>query len=95
MKFTEMGLSPETLKSIQSLGFETLVHVRVDAKPVLSPDILESIPEPENAPAVGEGETVVVARLPAGTKVDEGQPLSLAVDLPQVKFFDPGTGRAL
>jgi multiple sugar transport system ATP-binding protein len=86
-----------TVVIAESLGFETLVHVRVDAKPVRSPDVLESIPEQGGLPsALGDAEKLtLVARLPAGVKVDEGQPLALAVDLTQLKFFDLATGEAL
>jgi hypothetical protein len=86
-----------TVVIAESLGFETLLHVRVDAKPVVSADVLDSIPEPGNALSglAETDETTFVARLPAGTRVDEGQRLRLAVDLPQVKFFDLASGRAL
>ena len=35
MKFNEMGLSPETLKSIQALGFETPTPIQEQAIPIL------------------------------------------------------------
>jgi len=35
MKFTEMGLSPDTLKSIEALGFETPTPIQEQAIPVL------------------------------------------------------------
>ncbi|MEA2068735.1 MAG: DEAD/DEAH box helicase [Verrucomicrobiota bacterium] len=35
MKFTDMGLSPETLQSIQSLGFETPTPIQEQAIPIL------------------------------------------------------------
>ncbi len=35
MKFTDMGLSPETLKSIQALGFETPTPIQEQAIPIL------------------------------------------------------------
>ncbi|VGO20633.1 DEAD/DEAH box helicase [Pontiella sulfatireligans] len=35
MKFTEMGLSPETLQSIQALGFETPTPIQEQAIPIL------------------------------------------------------------
>ena len=35
MKFNDMGLSPETLQSIQSLGFETPTPIQEQAIPVL------------------------------------------------------------
>jgi multiple sugar transport system ATP-binding protein len=83
-----------TVVIAESLGFETLVHIRIDAKPVESPDVLEAVPDSEH-PAGATGQTTLVARLPAGTAVDEGQPLALTVDLTQVKFFDLNTGCAI
>ncbi|MBT8041826.1 MAG: DEAD/DEAH box helicase, partial [Pontiella sp.] len=35
MKFTDMGLSPDTLKSIQALGFETPTPIQEQAIPIL------------------------------------------------------------
>jgi ATP-dependent RNA helicase DeaD len=35
MKFTDMGLSPETLKSVQALGFETPTPIQEKAIPIL------------------------------------------------------------
>lgn len=35
MKFTEMGLSPDTLKSVQALGFETPTPIQEQAIPIL------------------------------------------------------------
>ena len=83
-----------TIVIAESLGFETLAHIRIDAKPVESPDVLDAVPEAEH-PEGATGQTTLVARLPAGTALDEGQPLALTVDLTQVKFFDLNTGRAI
>ena len=35
MKFTELGLSPDTLKSLETLGFETATPIQAEAIPVL------------------------------------------------------------
>jgi multiple sugar transport system ATP-binding protein len=81
----------------ESLGSETLVHVRIDARPVTTADVRDSVPDPVglSSPTDGARQMTLVARLPAGTTVEEGQPLALAVDLTQVKLFDLETGRAL
>ena len=84
----------------ESLGFETLVYVAIEAKPVTRPEVLESLAEPESVAFASEGvrrgtSTTLVARLPAGASVKEGQQLTLAVDPSRIQFFDLASGRAI
>ena len=84
----------------ESLGFETLVYVAIEAKPVTRPEVLESLAEPESVAFASEGvrrgtSTTLVARLPAGASVKEGQQLTLAVDPGRIQFFDLANGRAI
>ena len=84
----------------ESLGFETLVYLELDAKPVLRAEVLESLPEAEpggraSTQLIDTSTTTLVARLPAGTTVTEGQRLTLAVDSRQLDFFDLDNGRAI
>jgi multiple sugar transport system ATP-binding protein len=80
----------------ESLGFETLAHVAVAATPITSPDVLESAPDAAAAGLHGsERTTTVVARLPAGTALQEGRPVELAVDLTKLQVFDLESGQAL
>ena len=84
----------------ESLGFETLVYVAIEAKPVTRPEVLESLAEPESVAFAREGvrrgtSTTLVARLPAGASVKEGQQLTLAVDPNRIQFFDLASGRAI
>jgi multiple sugar transport system ATP-binding protein len=84
----------------ESLGFETLVYLDVDAKPVSRAEVLESLPDAASGDPVSTqlrdpSTTTLVARLPAGTPVTEGQPLTLAVDPGRLDFFDLGNGRAI
>jgi multiple sugar transport system ATP-binding protein len=84
----------------ESLGFETLVYVDIDAKPVWRAEVLESLPDPETGArasrqTLGDMSTTLVARLPAGMAVREGEPLTLAVDPDRLDFFDLDNGRAI
>jgi multiple sugar transport system ATP-binding protein len=82
----------------ESLGFETLVYVAVKADPVSRSEVLESSPEPETPQLSTERHTqtaTFVARLPAGTSVTDGQPLTLVVDARRIQLFDLENGRAL
>jgi multiple sugar transport system ATP-binding protein len=92
-----------TVLVAESLGFETLAHVRVDAPPVSHPEIFDTAPEldssglastEEGADAVPSG-AGFVARLPAGTSLRDGEPVVLAVDVTRLHFFDLQSGAAI
>jgi multiple sugar transport system ATP-binding protein len=86
----------------ESLGFETLAHVRIDAAPVSHPEIFDTAPEldvadttsAEGATAAASG-AAFVARLPAGTSLRDGEPVVLAVDTKRLHFFDLHTGSSI
>jgi multiple sugar transport system ATP-binding protein len=84
----------------ESLGFETLVYVAIEAKPVTRPEVLESFAEPESVIFARDGahrgaSATLVARLPAGASMQEGQQLNLAVDPSRIQFFDLANGSAI
>jgi multiple sugar transport system ATP-binding protein len=83
----------------ESLGFETLVYVEIEGNPVARAEVLESLPDREAgelaASRGANSSTTFVARLPAGTRVHDGQPLTLAVDATRLEFFDLEDGRAI
>jgi multiple sugar transport system ATP-binding protein len=83
----------------ESLGFETLVYLDVDAKSVSRAEVLESLPDAEagDRPSTrGEtSSTTLVARLPAGITVTEGESLALGIDPTRLEFFDLETGGAI
>jgi ABC-type sugar transport system ATPase subunit len=84
----------------ESLGFETLVYFAIEAKPVTRPEVLESFAEPENvifvrAGAHRDASATLVARLPAGASMKEGQHLNLAVDPSRIQFFDLANSSAI
>ena len=84
----------------ESLGFETLAHVRIDATPVSHPEIFDTAPELESSDTTSAAEgaiaapsgAAIVARLPAGASLRDGEPVVLAVDIGQLHFFDLHSG---
>ena len=61
-------------------------------------EVLESLPDAEagdRPSARGEASTTLVARLPAGTTVTEGESLALGIDPTRLEFFDLETGNAI
>jgi multiple sugar transport system ATP-binding protein len=95
---TQPALSGRVVIS-ESLGFETLVYVEIEGNPVVRAEVLESLPDREAGElAASRGtnsSTTFVARLPAGTRVHDGQRLTLAVDATRLEFFDLEDGRAI
>jgi multiple sugar transport system ATP-binding protein len=86
----------------ESLGFETLAHVRIDAAPVSHPEIFDTAPELDGADTTSAKGAIAdasgaafVARLPAGTSLRDGEPVVLAVDAKRLHFFDLHTGSAI
>jgi multiple sugar transport system ATP-binding protein len=92
------------VQAVEALGPEQLVHVEIDAKPVLVEEVLEGLVDLEEAKELAEIKTdtggegsraTVVARLEASASVRPDDPIELAVDLRHLHFFDLDTGQAL
>ena len=88
------------VKTVEALGPEQLVHVAIDAEPVLVEDVLEGLVEPEEAGDLVEiitdgSRATVVARLDASASVRPDDAIELAVDLRHLHFFDLGSGEAI
>jgi multiple sugar transport system ATP-binding protein len=90
------------VQAVEALGAEQLVHVEIDAKPVLAEDVLEGIVDMEQAADLAEigvdtdgSRATVVARLEASAIVRPDEPIELAVDLRHLHFFDLGSGEAI
>jgi multiple sugar transport system ATP-binding protein len=92
------------VQTVEALGPEQLVHVDIDAKPVLAEDVLEGLVDIEAAGDLAEIRTdtdgsgsraTVVARLDASARVRPDEPIELAVDLRHLHFFDLGSGEAI
>ena len=76
MKFNEMGLSPDTLKSVQALGFETATPIQKKAIPIL----LEGQRDFVGLASTGTGKTAAFG-LPLLERIDPGQPVPQGVIL--------------
>jgi ATP-dependent RNA helicase DeaD len=76
MKFTEMGLSPDTLKSIEALGFEIPTPIQEQAIPIL----LEGKRDFVGLASTGTGKTAAFG-LPMLERIDPDQPVPQGVIL--------------
>jgi multiple sugar transport system ATP-binding protein len=84
---------------VENVPPEKLVHVRVDAEPVLTDATVEIAEDTgagsaENLRALGGG-SVLHARLPGSAVVREGRRTEFAVPPSALHFFDLSTGQAL
>jgi multiple sugar transport system ATP-binding protein len=71
---------------VESLGSDVLVHVELDAAPVLAGEQLNGTPRHS---------AQITARLEPSAPVKLGASLRLCVDAERMQFFDPGSERAL
>jgi len=90
------------VQAVEVLGPEQLVHVDVDAKPVLVEDVLEGLVDMAEAADLVEIKTdtdgtgaTVVARLDTSARVQPDETVELAVDLRHLHFFDLASGEAI
>jgi multiple sugar transport system ATP-binding protein len=90
------------VQAVEALGPEQLVHVEIDAKPVLVEDVVEGIVDTEGAGDLAElrsdangSHAAVVARLDASASVRPDDPIELAVDLRHFHFFDLESGDSI
>jgi multiple sugar transport system ATP-binding protein len=90
------------VQAVEALGAEQLVHVEIDAKPVLGDDVVEGLVDLEEAEDLAEigvdvdrSHATVVARLAASAIVRPDEPIELEVDLRHLHFFDLGSGEAI
>ncbi|HEU5278944.1 MAG TPA: sn-glycerol-3-phosphate ABC transporter ATP-binding protein UgpC [Gaiellaceae bacterium] len=90
------------VQAVEALGPEQLVHVEIDAEPVLVEDVLEGLVNPDEAGDLVELRTdtdgsraTIVGRLDATASLRPDEPIELAVDLRHLHFFDLGSGEAI
>jgi multiple sugar transport system ATP-binding protein len=78
---------PVVVKSIEELGSELIVHLKIDAVRIDSgdPDAVEDLSGAANA----------VARFEAVSAVETGQSINVAIDPAKLHFFHPQTHMAL
>jgi multiple sugar transport system ATP-binding protein len=88
-----------TIELREALGSEVMVHFSIDAKPAFTEDVKElaqDIGAPSSTPAGltdgGAGQSHLVGRFGARTRVREGDLAEIAVDTRSLHFFDPETG---
>ena len=74
---------------VEALGSELVVHFNIDAHRVIA----EGAVDKDEAAAVTRGEGV--ARVAAKTPVKPGDKMTFAVDIEEMKFFDPQTGLSI
>ncbi|HZG90178.1 MAG TPA: ABC transporter ATP-binding protein, partial [Pseudonocardia sp.] len=79
---------------VEAMGADVMVHFPVDAEPVRTEDreTLERESGGVGEPARG---TVLVGRFSPRTRVFEGQPMTVRVDVEGLHFFDLDTGRSI
>jgi multiple sugar transport system ATP-binding protein len=91
-----------TVLLAESLGSDVVVHVEIDAPPVLTGEAAEVARE-LGATNGDSGEEALMsvdrarlsARLPVAQAPSAGEPLRLEVDTERLHFFDPSGGRSL
>jgi multiple sugar transport system ATP-binding protein len=76
-----------TVRQVERLGADVLVHLAVDAPPVRTAGA--------DAEVAADGRATLVARFPRGTRLAAGDQAEVAVDVGRLSFFDPATGTAL
>ena len=85
-----------TVVVAEALGSEVLAHVEIAATPVLRDEVREGLAD--QLASIGErdrGQTTVVARLPADTRLHRGDLVKLRLEPEKLHFFDLDDGRAL
>jgi len=83
---------------VEALGAELLVHVAVAAQPLLVEDVREGAGDDEAAlpaAATTEGDTTVLARFDADSRVRAGDVVGLSFDTRRLHFFDLETGLSI
>ena len=84
-----------TVELVEAMGSDVLVHLRVDAPPVLTDDTRELAAETgadELRADAGTGTSVIVARVSPRTSIAERDQVRVIVDTERLHLFDPGTG---
>jgi multiple sugar transport system ATP-binding protein len=87
------------VKLREALGAEIMVHFTVDAKQAVTEHVLELAEDIDEA-AVQDlqerpGETTMIGRFGARSRVTEGDSIDVAVDTRNLHFFDPETGSGI
>jgi multiple sugar transport system ATP-binding protein len=91
---TEGAVLHSVADLVEAMGADVMVHFPLDAEPVRTEDgeLLERESGGLGRPAGG---TVLVGRFSPRTRVFEGQPTTVRVDVEGLHFFDLGTGLSI
>jgi multiple sugar transport system ATP-binding protein len=82
----------------EALGAEKLVHFEIEARPVVTEDVVEAAEEPDVARLQESDEAMsalIVGRFDTASKAQPGARLDVAVDVRNLHLFDLETGRRL
>jgi multiple sugar transport system ATP-binding protein len=97
----EVGELEGEISIVEALGSEHLVHLRLDADPVLTEEVMEVARDTDEAAAetlraeAREHRVTIIARLSARSTVQPHQTARLVVELAQLHFFALDTGEAI
>jgi multiple sugar transport system ATP-binding protein len=88
------------VQAVEALGPELLVHIEIEARPVLADDVLEGLVDLEEAKELAEiiterDRATVVARLDASARIRADDEIELAVDPRHLHYFDLESGEAI
>ncbi|MDX6450790.1 MAG: multiple sugar transport system ATP-binding protein [Gaiellaceae bacterium] len=88
------------VEAVEALGPELLVHIEIEARPVLADDVLEGLVDLEEAKELAEiiterDRATVVARLDASARIRADDEIELAVDPRHLHYFDLESGEAI
>jgi multiple sugar transport system ATP-binding protein len=87
------------VKLREALGSEIMVHFTVDAKQAVTEHIRELAEDVDEAAVQNleeqPGETTMIGRFGARSRIREGDTIDIAVDTRNLHFFDPETGSGI
>ena len=82
-----------TVRLVEALGSEVMVHMEVDARPAVTDEVRELAEDVgATAPPDDHQQATVVGRFAARSRVRQGETIDTVVDTRSLHFFDPTTG---
>ena len=79
----------------EMLGSETFIHFRLNAKPVITPDIEELLADSGADVASLGDETEFTARISPDVRVRQGDRVNMVINTEKLHFFDADTGNRI
>jgi multiple sugar transport system ATP-binding protein len=96
-----LGFLPAVVERREALGAELLVHVVIDARPVLTDDVIEVAAAADDAVVddlerqAAAGEARLVGRFDPRSKVRAGDRVSVAIETAKLHVFEADSGVAI